>query len=356
MNSYLLAVFLGYFLSVTCFALVLNGVLLRFSKTLGIRTPVGETIRWNNQYKPSVGGISFYMLFLLSVASYTVFFPQSQPLMNKQLLGLLASCSLAFIMGLADDAYNTKPLLKLCAQITCGLILIASGTFINIFTDNSANYILTLFWVVGMMNSINMLDNMDGITTVISINVLVFAILFAYLRDEYMNVYFLIMLGVLAALCGFLYYNWNPSKLFMGDTGSQFLGVFLAAVGINCFWNPPDLNLHQIHSKQLFVALLIFIMPVIDTSIVIVNRVAKGQSPFIGGKDHTTHHLVYMGFSERQVTICFALVGFVSAALSLLITAFIPNWGILHIVLFSVYFLTLLGSFFYVTKKFSPAK
>jgi UDP-GlcNAc:undecaprenyl-phosphate GlcNAc-1-phosphate transferase len=356
MNSYLLAVFLGYFLSVTCFALVLNGVLLRFSKTLGIRNPADGAIRWNSQYKPSVGGISFYLLFLLSVASYTVFFPQSQSLMNKQLLGLLASCSLAFIMGLADDAYNTKPLLKLFAQITCGLILILSGTFINIFTDNIANYILTIFWVVGMMNSVNMLDNMDGITTVISINVLVFAILFAYLRDEYMNVYFLIMLGVLAALCGFLYYNWNPSKLFMGDTGSQFLGVFLAAVGINCFWNPSDFGLQHIHSKQLFVALLIFILPVIDTSIVIVNRVAKGQSPFIGGKDHTTHHLVYMGFSEQQVAICFTVIGFVSAGLSFLINAYIPNWGILHIILFSVYFLSLLGGFYYVTKKYLPLK
>jgi len=356
MNSYYLAVFLGYFLSVTCFALVLNGVLLRFSKTLGIRNPAGGAIRWNNQYKPSVGGISFYMLFLLSVASYSVFFGESQQLMDKQLLGLLASCSLAFIMGLADDAYNTKPLLKLFAQIACGIILILSGTFINIFTDNIANYILTLFWVVGMMNSVNMLDNMDGITTVISINVLVFAIFFALLRNEYMNVYFLIMLGVLAALSGFLYYNWHPSKLFMGDTGSQFLGVFLAAIGIHSFWNPPDMNFHQIHSKQLFVALLIFILPVIDTSIVIVNRVAKGQSPFIGGKDHTTHHLVYMGFSERQVACCFAVIGFVSAALSFLISAVIPNWGNLYILLFSVYFLSLLGGFYYVTKKYAPAK
>jgi UDP-GlcNAc:undecaprenyl-phosphate GlcNAc-1-phosphate transferase len=356
MNSYHLAVFLGYFLSVTCFALVLNGVLLRFSKTLGMRNPAGDAIRWSSQHKPSVGGISFYLLFLLSIASYSVFFPQNQSLMDKQLLGLLGSASLAFIMGLADDAYNTKPLLKLCAQITCGVILILSGTFINIFSDNIANYILTIFWVVGMMNSVNMLDNMDGITTVISINVLAFAILFAYLRDEYMHVYFLIMLGVLAALCGFLYYNWNPSKLFMGDTGSQFLGLFLAAIGINSFWNPGDFGLQHFHSKQLFVAILIFIMPIIDTSIVVVNRIAKGRSPFIGGKDHTTHHLVYMGFSERKVAIIFAVIGFISAGLGFLMNAYIPNWGYLHVILFSAYFLSMLGGFYYITKKYLPAK
>lgn len=355
MNSYLLAVFLGYFLSVTCFSLVLNGVLLRFSKTLGIRNHTEGMIRWNSEYKPSVGGICFYLLFLLSVASYTVFFPQSQSL-NHQLLGLLGASSLAFIMGLADDAYNTKPLLKLMAQIACAIILILSGTYISLFTDNNANYLLTVFWVVGMMNSINMLDNMDGITTIISINVLAFAVFFEYQRGEFMNVYFMIMLGVLAALCGFLYYNWNPSKLFMGDTGSQFLGVFLAAVGINCFWNAPDFSAHESHSRQLFVALLAFIMPIIDTSIVIVNRVAKGRSPFVGGKDHTTHHLVYMGFSERKVAITFAVISFISTSLTYFINRFIPNWGYLQIALFSLYFLGLLSTFFYITQKYKTAK
>ena len=149
MNNYLLAVFFGYFLSVTCFALVLNGVLLRFSKTLGIRNRTEGMIRWNSEYKPSVGGISFYLLFLLSVASYTIFFPQAQSLMNTELLGLLVSCSLAFMMGLADDAYNTKPLLKLSAQISCALILIVSGIYIRIFNDPIPNYLLTIFWVVG---------------------------------------------------------------------------------------------------------------------------------------------------------------------------------------------------------------
>jgi UDP-GlcNAc:undecaprenyl-phosphate GlcNAc-1-phosphate transferase len=355
MNSYLLAVFLGYFLSVTCFSLVLNGVLLRFTRTLGIRNRSEGMIRWNSQYKPSVGGICFYLLFLLSVASYTVFFPQNQLLMNQRLLGLLGACSLAFLMGLADDAYNTKPLLKLSAQISCALVLIISGTYITVFNDNIANYLFTVFWVVGMMNSINMLDNMDGITTVISINVLSYAVLFEYLRGDCMNIYFMIMLGVLAALCGFMYYNWNPSQLFMGDTGSQFLGVFLAAVGINCFWNAPDFAHHYIHSKQLFVAILAFILPIIDTSIVIINRVAKGRSPFIGGKDHTTHHLVYFGFSERKVAVVFALISFISLGLTYGINLYSESWGYLQIIGFSLYFLLLLSTFYYITQKYQKA-
>jgi UDP-GlcNAc:undecaprenyl-phosphate GlcNAc-1-phosphate transferase len=356
MNSYLLAVFLGYFLSVTCFALVLNGILLRFSKTLGMRNRAEGTIRWNSELKPSLGGISFYLLFLLSVASFTIFFPQNQLLMNRNLLGLLGACSLAFIMGLADDAYNTRPLLKLLAQVTCGVILILSGTYIHLFNDNIPNYMLTVFWVVSMMNSVNMLDNMDGITTIISINVLMFAVFFEFMRDNYLDAYFLVMLGVLASLWGFLYYNWHPSKLFMGDTGSQFLGVFLAAVGIHSFWNAPDFGQQHIHSKQLFVSILAFIMPVIDTSIVIVNRIAKGRSPFIGGKDHTTHHLVYMGLSERKVAASFAIIGFISLIMTYFINYYFTNWGSIHIMAFSLYFLVLIGLFYWITQKYSPVK
>jgi len=354
MNNYLLAVFFGYFLSVTCFALVLNGVLLRFSKTLGIRNRTEGMIRWNSEYKPSVGGISFYLLFLLSVASYTIFFPQAQSLMNTELLGLLVSCSLAFMMGLADDAYNTKPLLKLSAQISCALILIVSGIYIRVFNDPIPNYLLTIFWVVGLMNSINMLDNMDGITTIISISILTFAILFEFLRNNYENVYFMIMLGVLAALIGFLYYNWNPSKLFMGDTGSQFLGTFLAAIGIVVFWNGPDFTQHRFPSKQLFVAILAFIMPIIDTSIVIINRIGRGQSPFIGGKDHTTHHLVYLGFSERKVALIFGGISLFSISLSFLLNSFFSTWGYLHMLIFFCYFLGLWIVFYRITKKKSP--
>ncbi|MFI5149091.1 MAG: glycosyltransferase family 4 protein [Bacteroidia bacterium] len=356
MNSYLLAVFLGYFLSVTCFALVLNGVLLRFSRTLGIRNRTEGMIRWNSEYKPSLGGISFYLLFLLSVASYTIFFTQAQPLLNTELLGLLVSGSLAFMMGLADDAYNTRPLLKLSAQIACAIILIMSGVYIKVFNDALPNYLLTIFWVVGMMNSINMLDNMDGITTVISINILAFAIFFEYLRYNYDTAYFMIMIGVLAALCGFLYYNWNPSKLFMGDTGSQFLGVFLAAVGIKCFWNGNDFSQHHDSSRQLFVAVLAFIMPVIDTSIVIINRVAKGKSPFIGGKDHTTHHLVYMGFSERKVALIFAIISFFSLGISFLLNNYFPTWTYAHSLIAAIYIIGLWIYFYRITKKHHPVK
>ena len=219
------------------------------------------------------------------------------------------------------------------------------------FNDDITNYAMTIFWVVGLMNAINMLDNMDAITTIISMNILLYAILFELLRGEFRNAYFLIMIGVLAALSGFLYYNWSPSKLFMGDSGSQFLGILLAAVGINCFWDAPDFSSQHIQSKQIIVSVLAFIVPIIDTSIVVVNRISAGKSPFIGGKDHTTHHLAYLGFTERKVALILGLIGFVSLGLALLVNLYLVEWKEIYILFFSLYILSLFGIFYRITLK-----
>ncbi|MGZ4079461.1 MAG: hypothetical protein ACXVDW_18745, partial [Bacteroidia bacterium] len=150
---------------------MINALFLKFASNLGIRNTSETIIRWSPTTKPALGGISFFLIFLISIACYSIFFEQSQIMVNKRLLGLLAACTLAFLLGLSDDAYNTKPLLKLIIQISCGLILISTGTYIKIFSDIYINYALSLFWIVALMNSINMLDNMDGITTIISITI-----------------------------------------------------------------------------------------------------------------------------------------------------------------------------------------
>jgi len=105
---------------------------LKFSRTLGIRSNDNREIRWSATTKPAFGGISFYIIFLLSIASHAIFF-QSSTFLDLQLVGVLAACTLGFIVGLADDAYNTKPFLKFFAQVACAAILIVTGTYINFF-------------------------------------------------------------------------------------------------------------------------------------------------------------------------------------------------------------------------------
>ena len=273
-------------------------------------------------------------------------------MIDNRLLGLLASCTLAFLLGLSDDAYNTRPLLKLIIQICCGLILISTGTHISIFENMYINYALSLFWVVALMNSINMLDNMDGITTIVSITIIMSALFILYLNKNGYSIHTIILIGVLSALIGFLFFNWHPAKMFMGDTGSQFLGLFLAAMGITYFWNTPDLNGELIQSKQFFVTILTFAIPIIDTTVVVINRLRKGKSPFIGGKDHTTHHFFFMGLTEKRIALMYAGICFVSMFFNYLIITYIQDWGYIHITLFSIYFLILFRFLYAPTRRY----
>src|SRR5688572_33283913 len=118
----------AFFVISFIFSLLINGLFLRFFRTLGIRNKSdGTVIRWGALSKPSVGGITFYILFLLSVASYSVFFSPSQVFYNTKFIGLLLSMALGFIVGLADDAYDTKPFLKFFVQFACGVIMVTCG-------------------------------------------------------------------------------------------------------------------------------------------------------------------------------------------------------------------------------------
>ncbi len=344
-------VYITYFILLTFFSLMVNALFLRFFRTLGIRSNSGETIiRWGTLSKPAIGGITFYIMFLLSVASYSILFEPAKPLFQKAFIGLLLACGAGFIIGLADDAYDTKPLLKFGVQFLSGLILITSGIYIKIFPNELLNYFFTLFWVVGIMNSINMLDNMDGITTIVSIGIISNAIFRIVIHQDFDNMHLLVLIGVLSSLVAFLRFNWHPSKMYMGDTGSQFLGVFLAAIGIIYFWNDPYSPNVPATGHLFCSTLMIFILPILDTTVVVVNRLSKGQSPFIGGKDHTTHNLAYFGLTDGQVALAFCALALCTISLNVIITLFIDKWSHLHTLYFSSYFIGLLSFFFYATR------
>jgi UDP-GlcNAc:undecaprenyl-phosphate GlcNAc-1-phosphate transferase len=344
-------VYLVFFVFALAFSWLINSLFLKFASTLGMRNRDETVIRWSKASKPSLGGISFYILFLLSLASYPVLSGSTEQLLaDRQLLGFLAATTMAFLMGLADDAYNTRPFLKFFVQLLCAIILISTGTSVHLFNNNALDYPLTALWVIGIMNSINMLDNMDAITTVVSTCIIAFGLYTQYLTNDFANIYIFILFGVLGSLIGFLYFNWHPSKMFMGDTGSQFLGIILASLGIVCFWNAPDAQGHAVQSKQVISTALIFIIPICDTACVVINRVMNGKSPFIGGRDHTTHNLFFRGITERRIAVLFAGITALSALLDLLIFH-ITEWGYFHIVLFASWFLFIFGSLFYIVRK-----
>jgi UDP-GlcNAc:undecaprenyl-phosphate/decaprenyl-phosphate GlcNAc-1-phosphate transferase len=337
-----------FFTACLVFSFLINSLFLKFIRTLGIRNKEETVIRWGSQSKPAIGGISFYIIFLLSIIAYSFFYERSQYFLNLQFIGILFASTLGFLMGLFDDAYNTKPLIKLFTQITCSIILISTNVYIHLFEYEALNYAITVIWVVGLMNSVNMLDNMDAITSIVSISIITTIIIDLLIRENYQNPDLFILFGLLAALIGFLRYNWNPSIIYMGDTGSQFLGAFLASIGIIYFWNREDLGGKEIFSKQVVTSVLIFAIPIIDTTTVVIKRLRNKKPPFIGGKDHTTHHVSYLGFKDKQVALIFAAISLVSMILTIIAINFIRNWGYLHIILFSVYIIGLFIALFYI--------
>ncbi|MDX1349938.1 MAG: MraY family glycosyltransferase [Putridiphycobacter sp.] len=331
-------------------SIIINRFMLKFAHTLGIRNKNDVTIRWSLTSKPSLGGISFYIIFLAGFMFYAIFYGQEDVFKNQSLLGLFYAVSVAFLLGLSDDAYDTKPVIKLLLQIACGLILIKTNNAISIFDSELANYALTILWIVGIMNSINMLDNMDGITTITSISIITGIIFILVPFTISNNIDIFLLITSIGTLFGFLAFNHPPAKMFMGDTGSQFLGVFLAYFSIKYLWN-NDVN-EQTMSAFANISLVItaFSVPLMDTAIVSINRLLRKQSPLVGGKDHTTHHLVYKGFSEVSVFYIYSLLGVFSSILTFVFQRYIPNNSYSYSFLW-IYFIVLFLTFFILTRK-----
>jgi len=338
-------------------SLVINGLLLRFSKNLGIRSHQEFTIRWSSQVKPSIGGVSFFISFLLSFILLMLIFDYNEITKNLKVIGFFVAVLVATLVGFMDDIFNTKPLIKLSGQILSGFIVAISGTTIPFSNIIWIDIIITIVWVVALMNSLNMLDNMDGITTTVSIFILIASTAsLLIISSSDFGFHTKINVAIIGVLIGFLYYNWHPSKMFMGDTGSQFIGLFLAYSSIDSFWLVGK-SFENHRWLGFIICLVAFTPAAIDTLSVIINRLKKGQSPMVGGKDHTTHHLVYMGLKDNQVGRVFVLLGLVSTSLAILLVYFVSIGLIWPVFLGLLYFIIVFIVIYRITLKYkAPSK
>ncbi|MDD3859682.1 MAG: MraY family glycosyltransferase, partial [Bacteroidales bacterium] len=278
-----------------------------------------SAIRFSTQSKPILGGLGFYAVFLIVIIA-SLLLLEEEIYLSKEYLSLLIIVTMSFVMGLADDIINTPPSFKFIVQFLCAFILIFNDIYIHISPIEWINYAITVSWVVGIMNSINMLDNMDAITSLTSLSIIGGAITYTVLFNAQLSQFgLMVLLSVAGVLLSFLFYNWSPSKMYMGDSGSQFLGAILAWIGISFFWNsiPIEEVQYAFNMKQALIVALAYIIPLSDTTTVTINRLLRKQSPFMGGKDHTTHHLFYLGLSVRWVGVLFFIINTLGVALSL---------------------------------------
>ncbi|RYM35696.1 undecaprenyl/decaprenyl-phosphate alpha-N-acetylglucosaminyl 1-phosphate transferase [Brumimicrobium glaciale] len=323
MKLSLVTEYIIYLLGAFLVSFIINKLVLRFAKSLGIRNKNDVVVRWSNTSKPSLGGISLYFTFIVSALFYAITSSNDNIFDNIEFVGLITAATLAFVIGVADDAYNTKPLLKLFGQIFCGVIFVYTDNAIDIFHLPVLDGLITVLWVVAVMNSLNMLDNMDGITGTVSLFILVTClVVFGFFNDPSNLLWSILIIAEIGALTAFLSYNIHPAKMFMGDTGSQFIALFVSFFGIKALWNLPS-HFELPSWSAVFLILAAFTPAVADTLTVVINRTKRGVSVMLGGKDHTTHHMVYKGYSELKVWVIFLVISILSTVIAFIIGYFI---------------------------------
>ena len=262
---------------------------------------------------PLLGGVAIYGSFIAALLLF------GNRYRLNELISILVGASLMSFLGMWDDRRSMHPLLKLLGQFLAASILVLTGVRIGTFSWEVLNIAITVGWIVVITNSLNLLDNMDGLSGGIGATAAIFFLLLAAMNDQYLVG--ALSAALVGACLGFLVYNFNPASIFMGDAGSLFLGFILAAVGIKLRF--PE----GVQIVTWMVPVLILGLPLFDTALVIISRLRRGFNPLTTpGKDHTSHRLVAMGYTRREaVLICYL----VSAGLGV-VALFITQANILE--------------------------
>ena len=280
-----------------CLALVLTPLVRAFARRFGF-VAVPKTDRWHKKPTAMLGGLAIWLSVVIVSTPFAL-----QTVYGKYIL--LASTFL-FLVGLVDDIIHIKPYQKLIGQILGSAYVVYYGLSLPWTGSVLLNMALAIFWLIGITNAINLLDNMDGLAAGIAIVAAGFLALSFVTTAQYTEA--LILMIFAAALLGFLFYNSNPASIFMGDCGSMFVGLFLASSAL--------INVSGGRSRSflpvLAVPILVLFIPIFDTTFVTVLRKLSGRAASQGGRDHTSHRLVALGMSERHAVLM--LYGF--AALS----------------------------------------
>jgi UDP-GlcNAc:undecaprenyl-phosphate GlcNAc-1-phosphate transferase len=309
-------------------AVVLTPIVRALARRLGAVAKPKED-RWHKKPTAMLGGIA---IFVAVVATSLIELPRT-----PYVWVVIGSSSFLFFVGLADDIFHAKPYQKLIGQIMGSAFVVYYGLNLPWTRSLTLNMVITMFWLIGITNAVNLLDNMDGLAGGISaISSIFLAISFATTGQPHEA---LILAIFAAALVGFLIYNSNPASIFMGDCGSMFIGFFLASTAL---MSSALGGRSRSFLPVLMVPILILFIPIFDTTFVTLLRKLSGRAASQGGRDHTSHRLVALGMSERRAV--WMLYGFAALSGGLALTVRNTNLDIsLAVIVGFMLLLTLLG-------------
>ncbi len=307
MPSYMLA----FLIAAGVALLITPAVILLAAKTGAMDAPDPRKV--HKRPIPRIGGIGIYAAFMASILSMMATVDLESEVIFE-LAGLLVSGTLIVLVGIIDDYKNLPAKVKLLGQIIAASVLVfAFDVRIDFITDPFGDYLYleylavpaTIFWIVGLTNTVNLIDGLDGLAA----GVCMIASITIFLVALQQNILLVAVLtaSLAGAAFGFLYYNFNPAQIFMGDSGSMFLGFMLAGISVigavKCA-----------ATIALIVPILALGLPIMDTTFAIVRRYRGGVPIFKPDKGHLHHRLLGLGFSQRQAVL---LMYVISAMLGL---------------------------------------
>jgi len=287
------------------FGLGVSAALVPLCRALGFRLNCvarPSSDRWHKRATPLLGGVAIFTTVLAGALVFGV---------GGRVPVLLLAGSLIFIVGITDDLLTLKPATKLIAEIAVASVLVFFGFRLQWTASLTIDLLLTMIWIVGVTNAFNLLDNMDGLCAGVAL-IAGITLLSSAPAATPENTIVALMCG---ALGGFLLYNFNPASIFMGDSGSLFLGLLFASLALDSGQGRHTSGLFSV----ILAPALMLLIPIFDTTLVTVLRVMSGRRASQGGRDHSSHRLVAVGLSERWAVgvlwVLAALAGIIGHAL-----------------------------------------
>ena len=318
----------------------INKFLLNFKNFVPNKSQ-NQEIRLSNLKIPTFGGLAMSIAFLISIR-----------LLGKadfDILQIAIYAVLITFIGFVDDLYNLNWKLKLFLQfIAIGTPVFVLNIYlnveglINIYLNNSLNLITTIIWILLIVNSLNFLDNMDGLAATTATMIALSLVLLSYLTDQYKLTD--ISLVLIGSMLGFLYFNLPKARLYMGDSGSLFLGYCLGFISVLFTWNK---SIESSWVFQIQPVILFFTIPLLDFTTVVISRLKAGKSPMTGGTDHISHRLLKKGYSDKTVLLIFVIVSVMILGITLCILYLNETLSFLFLL---IYFVLVLTSLIYFLK------
>ena len=326
--------------------LVTPAVILLAKRTGALDKPDARKV--HKKPIPRIGGLAIYAGFMAAVIFVAIKFGLDAE-MVRETVGLVLSGSLIVALGLIDDYKNLPAKIKLLGQIGAAAVLVAAfDVRIDFVTDPFGDYIYlewfavpaTMFWLVGLTNTVNLIDGLDGLAAGVSA-IASFTIMLIALEQDFILV--AVLTAALAgAAVGFLKYNFNPAQIFMGDTGSMFLGFMLAGISVTG-------AVKSVATIALVVPVFALGLPILDTTFAIVRRVRGGVPIFKPDKGHLHHRLLSVGFTQRQAVLLMYVISALFGLSAIALTAVSSQIAVL--ILFVV-----VVAIFYGVKKLGIAR